>query len=139
MAFQGRLFVLQVETATPGTFQTIAGGKTLKVTANNQEVDITNKNSNGFKELGANFGVKDLKISAEGIFSDDPAFTLAQNAFLNGVIKNYQVILPSTTTDQIISGSFQISSLDFAGNHDDSVTYSISLSSSGEFTIADAE
>ena len=135
---KGRLMILQIESNTPGTYNTVLGGKTLKLTGNNSTVDITSKDDDSWRTLGENFGLKSFSVSVEGIFKDDASFDAVQSSFLGGLIKNYKVILPGTV-NQEWTGAFQISSLELSGNHDSEVSYSLTLDGSGELEVAEAE
>jgi TP901-1 family phage major tail protein len=138
-AQSGRLLILQMESATPGTYNTVMGGKTLKTGGSNSQVDVTSKDDSGWKTLGENFGLKSFNISCEGIFKDDASFTAVQTAFLAGTIKNFKVVIPGASTNQELTAAFQISALEVSGNHDAEVSYNLTLDSSGEVTIADAD
>jgi TP901-1 family phage major tail protein len=48
-------------------------------------------------------------------------------------IASYQVVIPSFGT---VRGPFQITSLEFAGEHNGEVTYDVALESAGELTFA---
>jgi TP901-1 family phage major tail protein len=50
-------------------------------------------------------------------------------------VKNCQVVIPDFG---IVQGPFQITSLEFAGEHDGEVTYDMALESAGELTFAAA-
>ena len=93
-AQSGRLMILKMESNTPGTYTTVLGGKTLKSTGSNSQVDVTDKESGGFKVLGENFGLKSFSISVEGIFKDDASFAAVhyltkKNPNFNKYIKKY--------------------------------------------------
>jgi TP901-1 family phage major tail protein len=48
---------------------------------------------------------------------------------------NYQIVIPDFGT---VQGPFQITSLDFAGEHNGEVTYDVSFESAGEVTFTGA-
>jgi TP901-1 family phage major tail protein len=53
---------------------------------------------------------------------------LARQTFFDGAVKNYQIVIPDFGT---VQGAFQITTLEFAGEHNGEVTYELSLESAG--------
>ena len=53
----------------------------------------------------------------------------------DAVIRNWQIVIPAFGT---ISGPFQISGLDFTGQHDRELTFDLSLESAGELVFTAA-
>jgi TP901-1 family phage major tail protein len=58
-----------------------------------------------------------------------------RQTFFDGTVVNYQIVIPAFGTMQ---GSFQITTLEFAGEHNGEVTYTMTLESAGELTFAAA-
>ena len=58
-----------------------------------------------------------------------------RQAFFDGAVKDYQIVIPDFGT---VEGPFQITSLEFAGEHNGEVTYELSLESAGALTFAAA-
>ena len=56
-----------------------------------------------------------------------------RQTFFEGGIASYQIVIPSFGT---VQGPFQITSLEFAGEHNGEVTYDMALESAGELTFA---
>lgn len=54
-------------------------------------------------------------------------------AFFAGSILNYQVVIPDFGT---VTAPFQVTALDYAGNHDGEVTFEIALESAGAVSFA---
>jgi TP901-1 family phage major tail protein len=52
--------------------------------------------------------------------------------FFDGAVKDMQIVIPDFGT---VAGAFQITSLEFAGEHDGEVTYEVALESAGELTF----
>jgi len=69
------------------------------------------------------------------LFKDAASDALMRQTFFDGVVKTFQVIIPDFGT---VAGPFQITSLEFAGQHDGELTYELALESAGEvaFTAA---
>ena len=58
---------------------------------------------------------------------------LMRQTFFDGAVKNCQVVIPDFGT---VEGSFQITNLEFAGEHNGEVTYELALESAGALTFA---
>jgi TP901-1 family phage major tail protein len=58
-----------------------------------------------------------------------------RSLFFDGGIRNWQVIVPDFGT---IAGPFQVTGLEYAGEHDGEVSYDIALESAGALTFAAA-
>ena len=58
-----------------------------------------------------------------------------RQTFFDGAVKTFQVIIPDFGT---VAGPFQITSLEFAGQHDGELTYELALESAGELTFVAA-
>ena len=72
-------------------------------------------------------------VSGSGIFKDQASDASVRSRFFAGEIMNWQVVVPDFGT---IQGPFQISSLEYAGNHDAEVTFEMSLESAGALSFA---
>ena len=117
-------------------FTTVAGLRTRRLAFNAETVDITHAESaNRWRELLDGAGVKRASVSGRGLFKDAASDELVRAAFFNGAVKDYQVVIPDFGT---IEGAFQITSLEFAGEHNGEVTFDLSLESAGELTFAAA-
>ncbi|MGB5904696.1 MAG: phage major tail protein, TP901-1 family [Xanthobacteraceae bacterium] len=116
------------------SYATVAGLRSRKIAFNAELVDVTHAESvDRWRELLAGAGVKRASISGRGLFKDAASDALVRQAFFDGAIKNCQVIVPDFGT---IQGAFQISGLEFSGEHNGEVTFDISLESAGALTFA---
>jgi TP901-1 family phage major tail protein len=119
----------------PG-FTTVAGLRTRRLAFNAETVDITHSESVGrWRELLEGAGVKRAGVSGRGLFKDAASDALVRQTFFDGAVKNYQIVIPDFGT---VEGAFQITSLEFAGEHNGEVTYELSLESAGALTFAGA-
>ena len=118
------------------SFVTVAGLRTRRLSFNAETVDITHAESVGqWRELLAGAGIKRASISGRGLFKDASTDALMRQTFFDGTVTNYQIVIPDFGT---VEGAFQITSLEFAGEHNGEVTYDMSLESAGELTFAAA-
>jgi TP901-1 family phage major tail protein len=127
---------LLIKIADGASFATVAGLRTRRLSFNAETVDITHAESaNRWRELLDGAGVKRASISGRGLFKDAATDALMRQTFFEGAAKNYQIVIPDFGT---VQGPFQITNLEFAGEHNGEVTYDVSLESAGEqtFTVA---
>lgn len=134
-AQKGRDLLLKVDSTGAGIYGTVAGLRNRSLSLNARPVDITNADSvNGWREILEGAGIKSASLSGTGVFRDDAADETVRGYFFNGTQRNWQLIVPSFG---IIQGPFQISALEYAGEYDGEVTYSLALESAGalSFTV----
>jgi len=117
-----------------GGFTTVAGLRTRRLAFNAETVDVTNaESSNRWRELLDGAGVKRASVSGRGLFKDAASDALMRQTFFDGTIVVYQIVIPDFGT---VQGPFQLTSLEFAGEHNGEVTYDLALESAGELTFA---
>jgi len=122
-------------------FREVASLTSASIGLSSEEVDITNKNSNQWKELLNGAGVKSASISGSGFSSNDFSQGLIDSLFLSGEIREYRLYREGAIGASLdVSGDdyFQmcakITSLTYAGEANQAQTIEISLSSSGTVT-----
>ncbi|MCX5493079.1 phage major tail protein, TP901-1 family [Kaistia dalseonensis] len=132
-AQKGKDLLLKIDTSGGGAFTTVAGLRTRRIALNAETVDITDTDSAGrWRELLAGAGVRRASIAGSGIFRDQASDAAFRTVFFDGTIRDYQMIVPDFGT---LSGPFQITALDYAGEHDGALTYEIALESAGALTF----
>jgi TP901-1 family phage major tail protein len=115
-----------------GAFQTIAGLRATRISFNAEVVDVTSTESGGWRELLAGAGVRSASLSGSGVFRDQATDARAQDVFFSGYVPRFQVVIPDFG---IVEGRFQITALEYAGNHDGEATYEMSMASAGVLTF----
>ncbi|MBV1702646.1 MAG: phage major tail protein, TP901-1 family [Hyphomicrobiales bacterium] len=131
-AQKGKDLLLKLDDGT-GNFVTVAGLRTRRFSLNADTVDASSADSVGrWRELLAGAGLIRSSISGTGIFKNAQSDNLVQQNFFNGVIGNWQIIVPAFGT---IAGLFQITSLDYRGEHAAEVTFDLALESAGPLTF----
>jgi TP901-1 family phage major tail protein len=116
-----------------GGFTTVAGLRTRRLAFNAETVDVTNaESSNRWRELLDGAGVKRASVSGRGLFKDAASDAQMRQTFFDGTIVAYQIVIPDFGT---VQGAFQLTSLEFAGEHNGEVTYDVALESAGELTF----
>lgn len=135
-AQRGTDLVLKLDQTGSGSYVTVAGLRARRLSFNADTVDVTDTESAGrWRELLAGAGVRRASLSGSGIFKDATSDAAVRTIFFAGAIRSWQVVVPDFGT---VSGPFQLTGLDYSGNHDGEVTYEISLESAGELTFAAA-
>jgi TP901-1 family phage major tail protein len=133
VAQKGSDFLLKIgDGGGPETFATVGGFRSNGFSINNETVDVTHKESSGVRELLAGAGVQSFSASGSGVFVDDAAFASAHTAATAKTIDNWQILVPGHGTYE---GPFQITSLEFSGEYNGEMTYSLSLESAGAISF----
>ena len=117
-------------------YTTVAGLRSRRLSFNAETVDITHAESaNQWRELLDGAGIKRASVAGRGLFKDAATDALMRQTFFNGAVVNYQIVIPDFGT---VQGAFQITSLEFAGEHNGEVTYELALESAGALTFTAA-
>lgn len=132
-AQRGKDLLVKIDLDGNGDFQTIAGLRTTRISFNAQSVDITSIESAGrWRELLSGAGVQSAGISGSGIFKDAASDEKIRSVFFSGEIPHWQLVLPDFG---IVEGNFQITSLEYTGEHDGVAGYDLSLASAGPLSF----
>ena|SRR3990172_1301557 len=135
-AQKGKDLLLKVDIDGEGSYATVAGLRARSLSFNAATVDVTDQESAGrWRELLGGAGIRTARISGAGIFKDASTDETLRSYFFNGTIRNWQVIVPELGT---VEGAFQISGLDYSGQHDGEVTFDMSLESAGALSFSAA-
>ena len=133
VAQNGKDLLVKIDMTGNGLFETAAGLRATRISFNAESVDVTSLDSTGgWRELLAGAGVKTASISGSGVFKDEATDERARQIFFDGETPDFQVIIPDFGT---VEGPFQITSVEYAGNHDGEATYELSLASAGALTF----
>lgn len=132
-AQSGKDLLVKVDMDGNGAFETVAGLRATRLSLNAEQVDVTSlESAGGWRELLSGGGVKSAAISGSGIFRDAATDERARQIFFDGATPDFQVVIPNFG---IVKGAFQITSIDYAGNHDGEATYEMSMASAGALTF----
>ncbi len=118
---------------SPETFTTIGALRSTSITINAETIDITNKDSSRVRTLLANAGIKSFSVSGSGIFDDGATHQSVLTAYSASTFSNYQFLVPDFNT---FTGAFQVTSMEYSGEYNDSAQYSLTFESAGAITIA---
>tara|TARA_R110000868_G_scaffold244926_2_gene501396 strand:+ start:5665 stop:6078 length:414 start_codon:yes stop_codon:yes gene_type:complete len=128
-AQKGKDLLIKLDAAGTNTFVTVAGLRARSIAFNARSVDVTNAESSGqWRELLAGAGVRTASVSGRGIFKDSASDADVRTVFFDAAIRNWQIIIPDFG---MVAGAFQITALEYAGEHDGEVTFDMALESAG--------
>lgn len=134
---RGKDFLLKIGNgATSETFTTIAGLKGTALAINGATVDVTTKDlflgNVLWQALLEGGGIRALSLTADGIFENHATQQQIADLSLTGALTNFQLDDGERTWE----GAFQLSGYNQDGPHDNAQTFSVTLESSGQITIA---
>ncbi len=134
-AQQGRAMLLKVDATGSGSFASVAGLRAKTLSFNTALIDVTNADSTEAWREALAGGLRSAKVQGSGVFKDASADETVRSLFFAGTIRDWQIVIPSFGT---VQGAFQISALDYVGDHDREATWSLSLESAGALTFTAA-
>jgi TP901-1 family phage major tail protein len=127
---KGSAFLLKVgDGGSPVAYATVAGMRTTQLSVNGEAVNVTSKDSGGWRELLAGAGVRSVSVSAAGIFTGSDAEVRVRGHALSGAIDEYEL---SFESGERMRGRFLVTRLDYAGDYNGERNYALSLESSGQ-------
>jgi TP901-1 family phage major tail protein len=131
-AQKGKDLLLKISDGA-GAFVTVVGLRTRRIALNADTVDVTDAESAGrWRELLGGAGVRRASISGTGVFKDQASDLLLRQVFFDGLLRDWQIVIPGFG---VLAGPFQISNLDYRGEHATEVTFDLSLDSAGAVTF----
>ncbi|WP_419953358.1 phage major tail protein, TP901-1 family [Methylobacterium sp.] len=130
-AQKGKDLLIRISEGTG--FTAVAGLRARQLAFNAETVDVTSAESVGrWRELLAGAGVRRAAVSGSGVFRDEASDTRLRQMFFDGSIDTLQIVVPAFGT---IQGLFQITSLEYRGDHAGEVTFDMALDSAGPLTF----
>jgi TP901-1 family phage major tail protein len=131
-AQKGKDLLLKLDDGA-GDFVTVAGLRSRSLTFDAATVDVTNAESAGrWRELLAGAGVKRASVSGSGVFKDEASDEEVRGLFFDGEIRDWKILVPDFGT---VQGPFQVTSLEYRGDHLGEVAFDLSLESAGALTF----
>ncbi len=136
----GRALLVKIgDGAGTEAFANLCGLNSKTMTINNSLIDVTTPDCTtpaGVMWTESLNGVKNLTISGDGFFEDSVTELRMNTVAMQADPKcNFQVVVPAFGT---YAGTFYIESLEFGGESQGGVTYSLSLASTGAVTFTAA-
>ena len=131
VAQKGKDLLLKIHNGTG--YETVAGLRSKRLAFNAETVDITDAESAGrWRELLGGAGVQRASVSGAGIFKDATSDGLVRGAFFNASILNWQIVVPDFGS---VTGAFQVTALEYSGQHDGEILFELALESAGALTF----
>ena len=131
-AQKGSDILIQVDSSGSGDFLTVGGMRSKAISLNAETVDVSDSDSaNKWRELLAGAGFKSATITGSGVFKDSASEEDVRGYFFAQTIADYRFVIPSFGR---IQGDFQVTAIDYAGEHNGEATYSMTFESAGELT-----
>ena len=128
-AEKGSAFLLKVGNGgNPPVFTTVAGMRTTQMSINGEAVNVTSKDSGGWRELLSGAGVRSVSVAGSGIFTGSAAEVRVKSNALSGVVDDYEL---SFESGERMKGRFLVARLDYSGDYNGERNYTLSLESSG--------
>ena len=135
-AQKGKDLLLKIDSTGEEDFVTVAGLRSRQIAFNAETVDITNADSaDRWRELLEGAGVRRANVTGSGIFKDASADETVRQVFFDGMIRQWQVAIPNFGT---ITGPFQITALEYSGEHNGELAYEMALESAGALAFTTA-
>ena len=130
MAVQsGKDLLIKLDIDGAGNFQTVAGLRATRISFNAETVDVTSLDSaGGWRELLGGAGMRSASLSGSGVFRDAATDARAREVFFAGIVPQFQIVIPDFG---VVEGPFQITALEYSGNHDGEASYEMSMASAG--------
>lgn len=143
---KGRQLLVKIgDGAATEAFAVLCGLTTKTLTVNNSNFDVTTSDCttpNGQLWREVMTGARSVSVSGNGYFEDSATEDLLRAAAIgSGVsdtadaIASFEIVVPDFGT---FAGAFHVDSLEYGGEQENGVTYSVSLSSSGPVTFTAA-
>ena len=134
-AQKGKDLLIKIDDGAGG-FVTVAGLRARQIAFNAEAVDVTNADSAGrWRELLAGAGVRRAALSGSGVFRDEASDARLRQVFFDGTLESFQIVVPAFGT---LEGLFQITSLEYRGDHAGEVTFDMALDSAGPLAFTAA-
>lgn len=114
-----------------GAFTQVEDQRTTGLSINGEMIDITNKDSGGWRELLAGSGIRSASISVEGVWTGSAEQQSLRDLNMAGTLDDYQI----DDGVEVVEGSFQVTSFEQEGSHDGEQTYSATLESADAPTV----
>lgn len=129
---KGSAFLLKIgDGGAPVSYATVAGLRTTQLSVNGEAVNVTSKDSGGWRELLPGAGVRSVSVAGAGVFTGSAAEIRLRGHALSGAVDEYEL---SFESGERMRGRFLVTRLDYAGDYNGERNYTLSLESSGPVT-----
>jgi len=110
-------------------YQTLGGLRSKTFAFASEAIDITNHDSDEYKKILENAGIRSFNVSGSGVYTNQTVF---QTVFTNMRANLLQKLMfIEVKNSKIYQGLFKVTSVESSGDYDGEGSYSISAESSG--------
>ena len=112
----------------------VGGVREKGIALNGEPIDITDENSNGYRELMDESGENQIDVTLSGVTKDQ----VLMKAWMDGLVTPAARVKTATFTfpdGRVISGTFRLNTYSETEPYKDAVTFEAQLQSSGVFTF----
>lgn len=110
----------------------VAGAKAETIKINNEPIDITSKDSAGWRTYLADVGLRSIDAEVKGIITD--------STYLALVVGTASALIDAYTLEVLgigsFSGSFYLAGVEITGEHDGAAEFTATYQSTGTVTFA---
>lgn len=126
---------VRLKTGTGVSAVGIVGAQNDSINLANGEIDITDKDDNGYRTLHSEWGTRSLDITVEGVVKSGQLLDIATSATGSVLLSDYTLEVQDIGT---FTGDFWMSSLALGAPSAEGVTFTATFLSSGEYTYEPA-
>ena len=130
IGFNGRSFKVKLDGVV------IAAVQSKTATHAREGIDVTTDDSNGWRTLLPDPGVRSMDVSVEGVATDEN-YQIIQDEWA-GIVNSSITIEYGDGSTATAEHGFFLGSVDFKGSNDGHIGFTAALQSSGEVTITPA-
>lgn len=113
----------------------IIGSQNDGITVANGEIDITDKDDNGYRTLHNDWGVRSIDVNVEGVLKDDQLITIATSATGSVLLAEYTLDIVGMGA---FVGDFWMNNLQIGATTAEGTTFTATFLSSGAYTFTAA-
>lgn len=126
---RGKDILIRLDAQASGDFETVGGLRATRIALDSAVVDATSAESVGrWRELIGGAGVRTVSVTGSGVFKDQASDAALRTVFFDGATPPFQLVIPGFGR---LEGPFQVTRLEYAGQHDDVAGFSLSIESAG--------
>jgi predicted secreted protein len=131
----GTALVMDATTTTVDIllYRTLGGVRSAEIAFSSEGVDVTNVDSDNWKTMLDDAGIRSASISASGVYTSETVFRELRTDSLNNALTC--LAFCDAKTKEVIEGCFKITEVSVSAEYDAEGQYSISGESAGPVTI----
>lgn len=130
--YPGRGLLIKIsDGGNPATYLTVGGIRPTNFSIANEPVEVTNKDSNGFRQYLEGAGTRSLAVSGSGVYDNGPGINKLEEAARTNAFADIRILFPNGDD---VTGDFHVSNFAYSGGHDDEQGWEVTLESAGAWT-----